>query len=344
MTIATVWDNWKDAEAFSGVFSVEGEAGVLFEKACGWRNRGEALFNNRDTLFGVASGTKLFTGLAVCKLISEGRLSLEDTLSSILPYGLGQVDPRVTIHHLLTHTSGVGDYIDEEAPDSMAALDALYNRYPVCQWERLEYYLQMITPLPPKFAPGERFGYSNAGYVLLGLAVEAASGMSYQRYVTEAILRPLGLARTGFYRMDALPENTAMGYMQDEATGEWRANIFKIPIIGGADGGIFTCAGDMAALWRAVFAGRVLEGEMMEQFLAMQVRRNAEKSYGLGVYRYEKGESIACYAVGGDFGIDFFSAYFPAAGISVSALGNTEVNTWPLLEGLFSVYIGCERP
>jgi len=79
------------------------------------------------------------------------------------------------------------DYIDEEAEDSIEQMNALYNQYPVYLWERLEYYLEMILPLQPKFEPGARFGYSNAGFVMLGLVIEAVSGLRYQQYVQESI-------------------------------------------------------------------------------------------------------------------------------------------------------------
>jgi len=77
MDIASVWDKWTDSDKFSGVFSVSGKQGVIFEKCCGYRNISENLTNNADTSFGIASGTKLFTGLAVCKLIEDKKLSLD---------------------------------------------------------------------------------------------------------------------------------------------------------------------------------------------------------------------------------------------------------------------------
>lgn len=329
MDIGKIWDSWVDAENFSGVFSVRGEKGVQLEKCCGYRNRSEKLPNNADTAFAIASGTKLFTGLAVCKLIGAGKLALGDKIWDILPYDLGEIDRDVTVLHLLTHTSGIGDYIDEEAPDSNAQLEALYGKYPVQQWERLEYYLQMITPLPPKFAPGARFGYSNAGFVLLGLVIEAASGKQYQQYVSEEIISPLGLRHTGFYRSDLLPANTALGY-----TENGRTNIFLLPVTGGADGGLYTCAEDLDRLWRGIFAGRVLPENMLDVFLKKQVERSAERSYGLGVYRDDSTESTIYYAVGGDYGVDFFTAYFPKQKITASALGNTEVNSFPLLAAM----------
>ncbi|NLV57473.1 MAG: beta-lactamase family protein [Clostridiales bacterium] len=334
MNVQQIWDAWPEAELFSGVFSVAGEKGVLFERSQGYRNRSEELPNKRDTAFGIASGTKLFTSLAIGKLLDAGKLSLHDRIWDRLPHDLGRIDRRVTVYHLLTHTSGIGDYLDEEAPDSREQEMALCRKYPVYLWETLEYYLPMITPLPPKFEPGTRYGYSNAGYVLLGLLVEAVTGKPYQTFVTGEMIQPLGMKHTGFYRMDALPGNTALGYMEDEHTGEVRTNIFSLPVLGGSDGGLYTCAEDLDRLWRKLFAGEVLSPEGMDTFLARQVALGKEDNYGLGVYHCDHGGDTAYYAVGGDFGVDFFTAYFPRHRITASALGNTEVNTAPLLEGL----------
>lgn len=323
------WNNWNESDIFSGVFSVRNENGVVFEKCCGYRNLAEKLPNNSNTAFGIASGTKLFTGLAVCKLIDDGKLSLNDKLWDVLPYNLGEIDKSVTILHLLTHTSGIGDYLDEEDPDSYEKEQELCNKYPVYLWENLEYYLPMITPLPKKFEPGARFGYSNAGFIMLGLAIEAASERSYQQFVTDEIIFPLNLCHTGFYRMDELPANTAYGYM------DGKSNIYSLPIVGGSDGGLFTCAEDLDTLWRSIFSGKLLSEDMLKDFIKPHMTEN----YGLGVYRHEENGSIAYYAVGGDFGVDFFTAYFPALKISASALGNTEVSTSPLRESLFSTLI-----
>lgn len=332
MNIEKIWNNC-NTDKFSGVFSVSDEKGVLFERCRSFRNRSEGLPNNRDTAFGIASGTKMFTGLAVCKLIEEGKLSLEDRLWDILPYDLGQMDKRVSIFHLLTHTSGIGDYLDEEEPDSYEKEQEMNRKYPVYLWERLEYYLQMNTPLPPKFEPGARFGYSNAGFIMLGLAVEAAGGKPYQQFVTDEIIRPLGLRHTGFYRMDELPANTALGYTGDREPQ--RTNIFSLPVIGGSDGGLFTCAEDLNTLWRSLFAGRILSEAMLRDFLKSQVVYGEGKSYGLGVYRCDKNGNNAYYAVGGDFGVDFFTAYFPGPKVTASALCNTEDGN-QLLDALFA--------
>ena len=165
---------------------------------------------------------------------------------------------------------------------------------------------------------------------MLGLVIEAVSKVAYQQFVMDEIITPLNLRHTGFYRMDELPANTALGY----PGGEQRTNIFCLPVIGGSDGGLFTCAKDMDILWRAVFSGRVLSENMLELFLQSHIERDNGNSYGLGVYRYETEGNIAYYAVGGDFGVNFFTAYFPKQKITASALGNTEVNTYPLLSAM----------
>ena len=331
MNISKIWSNWIDSDRFSGVFSLSNENGVIFEKCCGFRNASENLPNTRDTAFAIASGTKMFTGLAICKLIDDNKLELDGRIHDILPFDLGRINKDVTVFHLLTHTSGIGDYIDEESSNSVEQLETLYKQYPVCLWENLEYYLPMITPLPSKYKPGERFGYSNAGFVLLGLIIEAICNLSYQQFVRDEIITPLNLRHTDYYRSDLLPHNTALGYIDENRQ---RTNIFKLPIIGGSDGGLYTCADDLDILWRAIFSNKLLSRKITDEFIKAQVIRSDEKAYGLGVYIYQCDDNKVYYAVGGDFGVDFFTAYFPKQNIVASALGNTEINTYPLLEAL----------
>lgn len=342
-TIKELFNTWleEEVEDFSGVVSATGVDGVIYQQAIGFRNKAEKLPNETTTAFGIASGTKLFTGLAVCKLIDSGKLSLEDKLGDILPQDLGQINPNITMYQLLTHTSGVGDYIDEDAEDFEVALAALYKKYPAQNWLNMDYYLQMSTSLPPKFAPGERYGYSNTGFVLLGLVIEAVSGQSFQQFVADEIITPCGLTHTGFYRSDALPDNTAIGYMQDEDSGEWHTNVADIPILGGSDGGIYSCAADMDKLWRAIFANQILSDKMTALFLkSHQVIEEDEEdgaveSYGLGVYKYTVGDKYFHFVVGIDAGVGFCAAYYPATQVVVSAFSNT--GTW----GYYDLMASC---
>jgi CubicO group peptidase (beta-lactamase class C family) len=186
-----------------------------------------------------------------------------------------------------------------------------------------------MTDLPPKFEPGARYAYSNSGYVLLGLVVEAASGVSFQQFVQDEIIMPCGLTHTGFYRLDALPDNTALGYMEDEDTGEWRVNTKDLPVIGGSDGGMYSCTADMDTLWRALFDGKILSPAMTAAFLKphaiieVDEAEDTVESYGLGVYLYKDGDKTFYFIMGVDSGVGFFSGYYPATKTVVSAFSNT---------------------
>jgi len=345
--IKELFDAWleKETDDFSGVLSATGVDGVIHQQTFGFRNKVEELLNETDTAFGIASGTKLFTGLAVCKLIDSGKLSLGDKLYDLLPCDLGQIDKGVTVYQLLTHTSGVGDYIDEDVEDFDEQLAALYKKYPSHNWLNMDYYLQMTSPLAPKFAPGEDYSYSNSGYVLLGLVIEAVSGKSYQQFVADEIIKPCGLTHTGFYRSDALPNNAAIGYMHDEESDEWNTNAESIPILGGSDGGIYSCSADMDKLWRAVFGNKVLSDEMTALFLKSHeiIEEDDEdgsvESYGLGVYKYTVGDKYFHFVIGIDSGVGFCSAYYPATQVVVSAFSNTgETAFYDLMCGCMEIF------
>jgi len=335
--IQKIISDWNSDGAFSGVISISAPDNILYQEAFGYRNRAEELPNKLDTAFAIASGTKLFTALSICKLIDGGLLSLENRICDLIPHDLKSINKEVIVFHLLTHTSGIGDYIDEEASGDYFDILRLYENRPVHKWDSLAYYLPMFNELPQKFSPGERFGYSNAGFVLLGLVVEGVSKQAYQQYVTENIILPLGLSHTGFYRMNNLPGNTALGYLYNEARNEHETNTLYMPIIGGSDGGIFSCAVDIIKVWQAVFSNRILSKGMVEQFLTPHVFMNEKERCGLGVFIRQDGEKKAYYSVGGDFGVDYFSAYFPRKETIASALGNTEMNTFPLFKRLFEI-------
>jgi len=329
--IQDIFADWNKVNEFSGAFSVSATGNIIFQETCGYRNIAEKLPNEIYTSFAIASGRKFFTALSICKLIDSGYLNLNDRIWDLIPHGLKQINKEITVFHLLTHTSGIGDYIDEEASSDYFDILSLYDNRPVHKWDSLTFYLPLFNELPQKFNPGERTGYSNAGFILLGLIIERVSKLTYHKYVEENIIHPLGLTNTGFYRMNNLPGNTALGYIYDEALNEHLTNILYMPIIGGSDGGIFTSAKDLITLWEAVLSNRIFSGNMREQFLT------PHGGFGLGVYLRERDNKNAYYTLGGDFGIDFFSAYFPRTKMTVSALGNTEMNTYPLFEQLFEL-------
>jgi CubicO group peptidase (beta-lactamase class C family) len=219
------------SDGFSGVVRI-GEDAWAF----GLADRAHEIANTVDTQFGIASGTKGFTAL-----VAVQTLPLELRARELLGDDLPLVDDRVTVEHLLRHTSGVGDYLDEEVHHDF---DAYLMPVPVHVLATTEDYLAVLAGHPQKFAPGERFSYSNSGFVILALLAERAAGRTFHELVHELVCAPAGLVATAFHRSDALPGTAALGYLPDG-----RTNVLHLPVRGSGDGGIYTTAADVARLW-----------------------------------------------------------------------------------------------
>ena len=170
--------------AFSGVLRVDRAHQVELAKAYGLAHRGCGIPNEVSTRFAIASGTKGLTALAVVSLIEDGLLELSTTARSALGPDLPLIDDRVTIEHLLSHRSGIGDYLDEEEEHSRT--DYLMP-VPVQELATTEDYLAVLDGHAPKFAVGERFAYCNSGYVVLALVAERVSGMPFHDLVRRRV-------------------------------------------------------------------------------------------------------------------------------------------------------------
>jgi CubicO group peptidase (beta-lactamase class C family) len=218
---------------YSGVISLRRGDAVLGEWAAGLADRTSQTPNTVATRFGLASGTKMFTAATVLSLVDDGALSRETPARDILGAELPLVAPDVTVDHLLTHTSGIGDYLDEEI-DALAPLPI-----PVQQLDSTPAYLPLLDGHPTKFPAGERFSYCNSGYVLLAVLAERASGSSFADLVDARVFQAAGMTDSGFPRSDHLPPVTATGYRDDG-----RTNVFALPVVGSGDGGAFSTTAD----------------------------------------------------------------------------------------------------
>ena len=237
------------AESFSGVVRVERPGRPLVERAYGLADKRHEIPNRIDTQFGIASGTKSLTALTVVSLIEEGRFELATTARSLLGDDLPLIADDVTIEHLLSHRSGIGDYLDEEVD---LDFDAYLMPVPVQELATTEQYLPILDGYPTKFPAGERFGYCNSGFVVLALIAERVSGVPFPELLRERVCEPAGMVDTAFLRSDELPGSAALGYL--EVDGAWRTNVFHLPVRGTGDGGIYTTVADVSALWSALFA------------------------------------------------------------------------------------------
>ncbi len=330
-TLAAAIDEQNRVLPVSAVIHVSLADKPVYSQAFGYANRSEGFPNRLITRFGIASGGKLFTAVAIAMLADQNLISLEQPVRDFLSGELEWIDKRVTLRHLLTHTSGIADYFDEDGPSD-------YENY----WQNLAprpfYHMlsaQDFFPLVEKqqmqFTPGEKFSYNNMGFVLLGLVVERVSGCRFQQFIEEKIFGPAWMRASGYFFSNRLPAHTALGYI-DQEDGGWHTNQFAIPIVGHGDGGAYTTAADFGRFWKAIFEKRFFGEGMLAEMLSPQtmVGRDGGTQYGLGLWINDAAAVRCYYVTGEDPGISFYSAIYPEVQLQITLLGNSNDAIWPM--------------
>jgi CubicO group peptidase (beta-lactamase class C family) len=232
------------------------------------------------------------------------------------------VDPAVTIEQLLGHTSGVGDYLDE---DELGDVDDYVMTEPVHRLDAPMHYLPALEGHPQTSAPGSRFAYNNGGYVMLSIAIEVASGRSYYDLVQERVLDPAGMLDTGFERSDRLPPDAAVGYLEDG-----RSNVLHLPVRGAGDGGAYSTVSDLEALWQALFAGRILPMPVVERLVAPRNDVPSERRrYGLGFWLRPDRDTVMLEGM--DAGVSCRTLNDRPSGLTYTVISNTSSGAWPLV-------------
>jgi CubicO group peptidase (beta-lactamase class C family) len=305
---------------------VDRDGDVLFERAYGLADRARTVVNRVDSQFGIASGLKGMTALAVVSLVEDGTLSLETAARSILGDDLPLVDDEVTVEHLLAHRSGIGDYIDEDGPGEVT--DYVLP-VPVHQLVGPEDFVPILDGYPHKFAPGTAFSYCNSGYVVLALIAERASEISYHDLVLERVCEPAGMRDTAFLRSDELPARAAVGHLDAEGV---RSNVLHLPVRGTGDGGIYTTAADMRAFWTALFAGRIVSSTWVAEMTRPRSDNHERWQYGLGFWLRTR--TTIVILEGQDAGVSFRSLHDPLRDTTCTVLANWTDGAWEVAKVL----------
>lgn len=315
---------------FSGVIRVDLDGAVACQRAYGFAHRGLGVANRVDTRFALASGAKGFTALTVMSLVERGELALATTARSLLGDDLPLIDDRVTVEHLLAHRSGIGDYLDEAAVDDWTAY---VLSTPPQDLVDTHHYLPVLDGHPMRHEPGERFVYNNGAFVVLALLAERATGRSFHDLVDERVCRPAGLAATGFPRADELPGDAAVGYLHPDGL---RTNVFHLPVRGNGDGGIFSTAADIHALWDAFLGDRLVGPALVAEMLrARSESPDDGMRYGLGFWLDAVPGAVELH--GFDTGVGFRSVHDPGGAFTVTLLSNQTAGTWPTSEGVLEL-------
>jgi CubicO group peptidase (beta-lactamase class C family) len=315
-TLPAVIGNHLDAEfdagRFSGAVLVARGDELIYSGAHGLADRASGRPNTLDTPINLGSINKMFTGLAIAQLQAAGKLDWTDTVGRHLPdFPNARIRDQVTIHQLLTHTSGVGSYWNEAHAARRHELDTQRE------------FLDTFVDQPLLFEPGQGLEYSNGGPVILGLIIEAISGRDYYDYVREFIYRPAGMLHADHYRRDDREAGIATGYMRT-TEGDWQDNSEDLSLRGSAAGGGYASARDLQAFARALADERLLTRAQLEALWKAQSRHGPDIGYG---YLFSSGTVAGRRWIGHNGGAPGISAefrYYPDDALVVVVLANQD--------------------
>jgi CubicO group peptidase (beta-lactamase class C family) len=305
---------------FSGTLLFAKDDEVLFRHASGEASKRFHIANDIDTKFNLGSMNKMFTSTAVMQLVEQKRLSLEDTLDKFLDDSWlpGDVTSKITIHHLLTHTSGLGSYFNETYAQSSRLL-----------FRELDDYKPLIKDERPAFTPGERYSYSNTGMFLLGVVIEKVTGENYFDYIRKNIADKAGLADTDCYEMDYPVENLAIGYSRDRNSPYgWQNNLYKHVVKGGPAGGGFSTVTDLFKFARALVSGKLVSKNSLDKMWTDQA--GAGYGYGFSISEGPAGKVVG--HSGGFSGINSNLDIFLDRGYTAAVMSNYDMGATPVAD------------
>lgn len=321
-----------DEDKFSGAVLIAHSGTPFYRRAFGLASKAFQVPNQVDTKFNLGSMNKMFTAVAIGQLMEQGKLSFDDPVSKYLPDLSSDWADRVRIRHLLSHTSGLGVYWENER---------FLARW--AQLKTLDDYLHVISAEELQFEPGSQFSYSNSGFVVLGAIIERASGESYFDYVKNHIFGPCGMTNTDSYDLEYDVPNLAVGYTkyQVETPNVWRNNIFQHVVKGNSAGGGYSTVDDLLLFSQALLQHKLLSPETTERMTSRKVDEKIPiggfSGYGFFEDKTEQ-ERIIGHS-GGAIGLHSNMDIYMNSGYVVIALGNYDMGTIPICRE-FRKFIG----
>lgn len=342
--IENICNEWSANYNFSGVCMLKVNGETVFEKAYGYANRAYKIPNRIDTMFDTASITKLFTAVAILQLIQQNKLKLEDKIVEIIDLLDTEIPTDVTIRQLLNHTSGIADDADEEAGEDYSEL---FRNSPNYAIRECKDFLKNFAYKKPNFKAGTNVRYCNCSFILLGLAIEKITSMSYRDYVTSNIFKKADMKNTAFLSMDGINENTAEGYKSIiDSLGDligYQKNIYSYPPKGTSDSGAYTTAEDLNKFIYAIQNHLLLDNKFADILLSPQCDfAYTDEWYEIpGLYKRngyafeflmlnDKEEPFCIYKDGQNDGVSAKFSYYPEKNISLVLLANQDCNVWKM--------------
>ncbi len=310
-------ENLVSKDRFSGTVLIAKDGKPFYTRVHGLASKRYNIPNQLDTKFNLGSMNKMFTGVAIMQLLEQGKVSLTDPVGKYLPdLPRPEIAEKVTIHHLLTHTSGMQDYWDE-------VFDAHW-------WEikTVGQMAELIFDDSLLFEPGTDFHYSNSGPIVLGMIIEKVTGQDYFEYVREHVHQPAGMINTDCYEMDTPVPNLAIGYTKMGCDGKpvsdggWRNNLFLHVAKGGPAGGGFSTVEDLLKFDIALRSNKLISKESFDTLATGKVQMGPESMYAyLFQDRNVNGHRIVGHG-GGAPGINAKLDMYLDSGYTVAVMAN----------------------
>ncbi|MEO6302313.1 MAG: serine hydrolase [Bacteroidia bacterium] len=304
--IDSVFQLYTSKNMFSGSVLIAKKGKVLLSKGYGMANYSYEVPNASSTKFKLASMSKQFTAMAIMILQEKGKINLDDKLTKYISnYPNGD---KITIHHLLTHTSGIPSYNEL----NRSFLDSIFG-IP----HTLEQIIAITKNKALEFEPGSKFKYCNSGYILLTYIIEKSSGKKYGDYIKETIFDPLGMKNSGLHNNKEILKNMADGYIEVNNKLE-HCKYMDMSFASGA-GGLYSTVEDLFLWERSFYTEKLVKKATLEKVVTPFKDVYA---YGWMVDKYLDHKWI--YHAGYVFGFSGIISRFPDDELCIIILRNVE--------------------
>ncbi|GAA4153362.1 serine hydrolase domain-containing protein [Chryseobacterium ginsenosidimutans] len=303
----------KETNGPGGVFLIAKKGKPIYEKAFGMANLELDSKLNTNSVFQIGSMTKQFTAIAILMLEEQGKLKVSDPVSNYIPsYPNGD---KITIHHLLTHTSGIKDFTKMKALQDIAQKEMTP-----------EQMVDFFKNEPADFAPGEKFEYNNSGYVVLGYIIELVSGGTYEDFIKKNIFDKAGMTNSYYASDRKIIKNRAFGYHKKSSGYVNKTAInFSVPF---SSGSLMSTLDDMLKWQNALNQNLLLtQKNAMKAFTKYKLSSGQEIEYGYG-WHLKNINGIPTREHGGSiFGFKSMAVYIPSEDIYIVGFSNCDCNS-----------------
>nr|WP_315026840.1 serine hydrolase domain-containing protein [uncultured Chryseobacterium sp.] len=296
-----------------GVFLISKNGKVLYRKAFGKANLELNINMAPENVFQIGSMTKQFTAASILLLEQQGKLNIDDPVSKyIKDYPNGE---KITIHHLLTHTSGIKDFTKMKSLPSIAQKEM-----------KPEVMVDFFKNEPVDFSPGEKFDYNNSGYVVLGYIMELVSGESYENFIKTNIFDKAGMSDSYYASDRKIIPKRAYGYHKKEHGFVNKTIIsFSVPF---SSGSLMSTADDMLKWQETLNQNKILNNkETQKAFQKYKLNKGEEFTYGYGWHLKEINGAPDREHGGSIFGFKSMGVYIPGEDIYVIGLSNCDCHS-----------------